>query len=149
MQGLYSVNQGNEDSQVEGLLEADNCCVTGPFKKIPEDTDNVLLDTIIWETHAGSVSDLRTFQRLAMNDSKFYSKDYLRMKQQICFVVLLNTGDIAEIQYFVWNQNTDMVFAFVKLLTLKDPCFPFAISGHLLRVELTTEFKIIPITKNI
>ena len=130
------------------LLEADNCCVTGPFKKIPKGIDNVLLDKIIRETHAGSVSDLRTFQRLTTNDSKFYSKDYLRMKRRICFVVLLNTGDIVEIQYFIWNENTDMVFAYVKLLTLKDPCFPFAISGyHLLRVELTTEFRIIPITE--
>ena len=48
----------------KGWLEVDNCCtcITGPFKKISKDIDDVLLDTIIWETHAGSVSDLRTFQ---------------------------------------------------------------------------------------
>ena len=129
----------------KGLINAENCCIIGPFKKISTDLDNDLLDTIIRTTQAGSLSDLRTFQRLTINDEKFYSKDYLRMKRRICYVVLLDSGEMVEIQYFIWNKNSDSVFACAKLLMLKDP---FARSGHhLLRVQLTKDIKIVPVTK--
>ena len=68
------------------------------------------------------------------------------MKRRICYVVLLDSGEMVEIQYFIWNKNS--VFACAKLLMLKDPCFPFARSGHhLFRVQLTNDIKIVPVTK--
>ena len=53
------------------------------------------------------------------------------MKRRVCYAVLLDNGDIAEIAKWFQKKQINTVYAFVELFRLKEPCcFPFESAGH-------------------
>jgi len=93
--------------------------------------------------------DIKVLGRIELlNKKKIYSKEYVRMKRHISYVVLLQSGLIVEIQKFLLNLKSDIVYADVSYYKLSNDCYFFnEFPKHLLRIEITPEKRIINVSE--
>ena len=131
----------------KGMKLTGICKLAGPFNPIPKNIEKMHLKQIT-DITGNLVSDLVIFHRLVLHQEKYYSKDYTCMKKRICYFVLLDNGEIAEIQYFVWSKPTETVYAFVNMFAVTKTPFPCKSAGHHLISVMSTESSlVVPVTQ--
>ncbi len=97
--------------------------VAGRLEKLGGDINPDTLQMVLSRTNSAGVNSLRRALRVKILGQKFYSFEYKRMKKRICYVVRCKNGDLCEIQYFLVNTVTNMVFAYATKLIVSDACF--------------------------
>ena len=112
---------------MKNLKEAKNCQIAGGAKKLtgvqPE-----LMEKICREVEGEAIAKVL---RIVKNGQVFYSKEYTRMVKRNAHVVLLVSGQVGEIQLFVWDRQTGITLAVFREIQpdLEKPFF-FSKAGH-------------------
>ena len=75
--------------------------------------------------------------RVVKNGQVFYSKEYTRMVKRNAHVVLLASGQVGEIQFFVWDRHTGITLAVFREIQpdLEKPFFFSNAGHHMLRMK--------------
>jgi len=118
---------------VKNLKEAKNCQIAGGAKKLtgvqPE-----LMEKICREVKGEAIAKVL---RIVKNGQVFYSKEYTRMVKRNAHVVLLVSGQVGEIQFFVWDRQTGITLAVFREIQpdLEKPFFFSKAGHHMLRMK--------------
>ena len=119
---------------MKNLKEAKNCQIAGGAKKLtgvqPE-----LMEKICREVEGEA--NLAKVLRIVKNGQVFYSKEYTRMVKRNAHVVLLVSGQVGEIQFFVWDRQTGITLAVFREIQpdLEKPFFFSKAGHHMLRMK--------------
>lgn len=114
---------------------AQNCDVLGSLKLVR----NTLPVDVIEALGVESCDHLRKVLRICVNGERFYSYEYSRMKKRNSYTVLYSINKIGQIQYFVFNLQSNLAYAVID--EMKE-CFNtwlsnFQAAKHLLSVVRT------------
>lgn len=118
---------------MKNLKEAKNCQIAGGAKKLtgipPE-----LMEKIHREVEGEAIAKVL---RIIKNGQVFYSKEYTRMVKRNAHVVLLASGKVGEIQFFVWDRQTGITLAVLREIQpdLEKPFFFNEAGHHMLRMK--------------
>ena len=94
-------------------LYIDGCIIPETPQSLPNDKDAPF---IMQKVGASNIEQVQQLRRVQLADHKLYSKLYTRMKKKIGYVVLIKTGKIVLIRFFVLNTCNNKVYAIVKIL---------------------------------
>lgn len=112
-------------------IEARNCDVAGAAKQL-QDSERWGKEqlTLLYP----DVSNAKKVDRIIVNEKKFFSAGYSRMKKRICNVVGYAENSVGVIKYFVMCEN--VVFAVIsKMETIPLSELPGALESHLTAVK--------------
>jgi len=102
-------------------------------------------ENILQQCKASKLQDLREVLRIEVDGDKFYANKYERLKKRICHVVLCKTGSIVDIDIFLWNKVSNLVYALGKIIKVADVPHLFRdTASHIICVQKTSEVVIIP-----
>lgn len=87
--------------------KASNCDVAGAAKPMTlDDMENEPRQRLVSvQGSIQNVGDLKKINRIVVNEKRFFSEEYSRMKKRICSVVLFQRIEIGVIKYFILCNN--------------------------------------------
>lgn len=142
---ISSTIQPKRGKSWTNIRSAANCVIAGAWSMF-KDTINMnsaLLDKI-------GAKDLTCFKkvlRVQKGNEKFYCQEYTRMNKRISYIVLLSSGNIACIKYFVVHLDDMHVYAFVTYFNMLDTNEISDVHGgkHLFPVTITDNTDVISV----
>lgn len=114
-----------------------NCNVAGSLKKVKNDEiEKEILEELIMLHGNGQLDELRKFDRMIVNEKRFYSDEYTRMQRRICSVVLYGNDSVGRVKYFILYD--DIAYGVVeKLNKIPRSHLQMRVSCHFIPVQYT------------
>ena len=115
------------------MKRAQNCEVAGSAKPLSGINPAVLLK--VNRLMQGNL--VKKVLRVVMNGEVYFSRQYSRMTRRNACTVLFASGEVGEIQFFVWEQVSGLVAAVFREIVHdeKRPFFFNDAGQHILRMK--------------
>lgn len=101
----------------KNLKPVANCEIAGAITEVPKDENT---NFILEELGLSDTSCIKKVDRAMLNGKKMYSGSYTRMKRRICNTFLTKRGIACSVKYFIFHEQTQLIFAFVIPLYLTE-----------------------------
>ncbi|VDI77376.1 Hypothetical predicted protein [Mytilus galloprovincialis] len=101
----------------KNLKPVANCEIAGAITEVPKDENT---NFILEELGLSDTSCIKKVDRVMLNGKKMYSGSYTRMKRRICNTFLTKRGIACSVKYFIFHEQTQLIFALVIPLYLTE-----------------------------
>jgi len=130
----------------QNLQKCQNCYISGAVTSCQ--FENHDREFILNRTQAVSMKDLKKVKRVKVHSQYLYSKEYSRMNQRICHVVLCGNNNCYSVEYFLLNEVSGIVYAVGHTFEIQEPQHVCQVAGHhLLVVKSTLDVDVFEVDK--
>ncbi|XP_021354853.1 uncharacterized protein LOC110451260 [Mizuhopecten yessoensis] len=123
--------------------EANNCDVAGMLKSVKlQEMENEVKEQLITVHDSFKLNNLKKMDRIVVNERRFYSENYSRMKKRISSVVLYNQHEIGSVKYFILCD--DLTFCIIEKMEKIPPSqLQIRVASHFIPVRCTKTLTVV------